>query len=53
MRQVSAVSAVSAVIPSTRSWGRRGAILPEPITVTDVLAELGLIATDDDRAATP
>jgi hypothetical protein len=53
MRQVSAVSAVSAVTPSMRNRARRGAILPEPITVADVLAELGLIATDDDGAAAP
>jgi hypothetical protein len=35
MRQVSAVSAVSAVTPSRRNRARRGAVLPEPITVAE------------------
>ena len=35
MRQVSAVSAVSAVTPSTRNRARREAVLPEPIIVSE------------------
>jgi hypothetical protein len=35
MRQVSAVSAVSAATPSMRNRGRRGAVLPEPVTIAE------------------
>jgi hypothetical protein len=35
MRQVSAVSAVSAVTPSRRNRARRRAVLPEPITIAE------------------
>ena len=36
MRQVSAVSAVSAATSSTRNRGRRGAVLPEAITFSQI-----------------
>jgi Transcriptional Coactivator p15 (PC4) len=35
MRQVSAVSAVSAATPSMRNRGRRGAVLPGPVTIAE------------------